>query len=243
MQKVIELGRYFCERCIIGFKQFFKMFIVIYYDLQYLEDVWLFQDYIIEEFNICDIVLILDEVQYGVQYSVMVDWFVFGKKFKKDMGKVKKVLLSVISEEVYVYIQIGKLVVDGIIFEVGDLVVKCGLKEDEFFKNLEINIDNDVFIIFDVEIYFGFVEEGFVCEIINRVQRLCKKVGFQVIDDIKMEYRVFSDFENIGLEKVFEFYNEIIIKVLWRLIDKYEVIYIEGQIFEKKEEGIIVEEE
>lgn len=243
MQKVIELGRYSRERRTIGLKQPLKTLIVIHHDPQYLEDVRSLQDYITEELNIRDIVLTSDEAQYGVQYSVTADWPVLGKKLKKDMGKVKKALPSVTSEEAYAYTQTGKLVVDSITLEAGDLVVKRGLKEDESSKNLETNTDNDVLTILDVEIYPGLAEEGLAREIINRVQRLRKKAGLQVTDDIKMEYRVLSDPENTGLEKVFESHNETITKALRRPIDKHEVTHIEGQIPEKKEEGIIAEEE
>ncbi|KAK4670857.1 isoleucine--tRNA ligase [Podospora pseudoanserina] len=243
MQKVIELGRYSRERRTIGLKQPLKTLIVIHHDPQYLEDVRSLQDYITEELNIRDIVLTSDEAQYGVQYSVTADWPVLGKKLKKDMGKVKKALPSVTSEEAYAYTQTGKLVVDGITLEAGDLVVKRGLKEDESSKNLETNTDNDVLTILDVEIYPGLAEEGLAREIINRVQRLRKKAGLQVTDDIKMEYRVLSDPENTGLEKVFESHNETITKALRRPIDKHEVTHIMGQIPEKKEEGIIAEEE
>lgn len=61
------------------------------------------------------------------------------------------------------------MVVDGIKFEEGDFVVCCGVKVDEFLKYFEINMDSDVFIILDFEIYFELVEEGFVWEIINCV--------------------------------------------------------------------------
>lgn len=243
MQKVIELARYSRERRTIGLKQPLKTLIVIHHDPQYLEDVESLKSYITEELNVRDLVLTSDEVKYGVQYSVTADWPVLGKKLKKDMGKVKKALPNVTSEEAHEYAVSGKLVVDGITLEAGDLVVKRGLKEDEASKNLETNTDQDVLTILDAEIYPGLAEEGLAREIINRVQRLRKKAGLQVTDDIKMEYRVLEDPENTGLEGVFKSHADTIAKALRRPLDKHEVTHIEGKIPEGKEEGIIAEEE
>ncbi|EAQ86998.1 hypothetical protein CHGG_08251 [Chaetomium globosum CBS 148.51] len=243
MQKVIELARYSRERGTIGLKQPLKTLIVIHHDPQYLQDVESLQGYITEELNVHDLVLTSDEAKYGVQYSVTADWPVLGKKLKKDMGRVKKALPNVTSDEAHGYATSGKLVVDGITLLEGDLVVRRGLKEDEASKNLETNTDNDVLTILDTEIYPGLAEEGLAREIISRVQRLRKKAGLQTTDDIKMEYKVLADPEEIGLAKVFETHQPTIAKALRRPLDKHEVTHVEGQIPAEKEEGIIAEEE
>ncbi|KAJ4306647.1 isoleucine--tRNA ligase [Collariella sp. IMI 366227] len=243
MQKVIELARYSRERRTIGLKQPLKTLVVIHHDQQYLDDVKSLQGYITEELNVRDLVLTSDEASYGVQYSVTADWPVLGKKLKKDMGRVKKALPSVTSDEAHNYATTGKIVVDGITLEAGDLVVKRGMKEDESSKNLEINTDNDVLTILDAEIYSGLAEEGLAREIINRVQRLRKKAGLQTTDDVKMEYRVLADPEETGLERVFEEHRPAIAKALRRPLDKHEVTHVEGKIPEGEEEGVIAEEE
>ncbi|KAK3314802.1 tRNA synthetases class I-domain-containing protein [Apodospora peruviana] len=243
MQKVIELGRYSRERRSVGLKQPLKTLVVIHHDQQYLDDVKSLEGYITEELNIQSLVLTSDEAKHNVQYSVSADWPVLGKKLKKDMGRVKKALPGVTSEQAHGYVMDKKIVVDGITLEEGDLVVRRGLKEDESSKNLETNTDNDVLTILDVEIYPGLAEEGLAREIINRVQRLRKKANLQTTDDVKMEYRVLSDPEDIGLEKVFESHTQAIAKALRRPLDKHEVTHVEGQIPDRNEEGVIAEEE
>lgn len=243
MQKVIELARYSRERRTVGLKQPLKTLVVIHHDPQYLDDIRSLQGYITEELNVRDLVLTSDEANYGVQYSVTADWPVLGKKLKKDMAKVKKALPNVTSDEAHSYAVNGKLVVDGITLGEGDLVVKRGLREDDASKNLETNTDNDVLTILDVEIYPGLAEEGLAREIINRVQRLRKKAGLQTTDDVKMEYRVLSDPEEIGIEGVFETHMQTIGRALRRPLDKHEVTHLEGKIPDQKEEGIIAEEE
>jgi len=220
MQKVIELGRYSRERRTIGLKQPLKTFVILHHDQQYLDDVRSLEKYILEELNLQELVLTSNEALYQVQYSVTADWPVLGKKLKKDLAKVKKGLPLITSEEAYKYSQTGELVIDGINLVAGDLVVRRGLKEDEASKELETNTDNDVMTILDTKIYPGLAEEGLGREIINRVQRLRKKAGLQPTDDIKMEYQVLADPENIGLATAFETQAQAFVRTLRRPVEK-----------------------
>ena len=160
MKRIIELGRLSRERRAIGVKQPLKTLTVIHQDPQYLEDVKSLEGYINEELNIRDLVLSSDEDKYNVQYTVVADWPVLGKKLKKDMPKVKKGLTNVKSDDVKTFVSTGKLLVEGILLEEGDLVVKRVLKEDASSKNLETNTDNEVLTILDTTIYPGLADEG-----------------------------------------------------------------------------------
>lgn len=243
MQKVIELARVSRERRTVGLKTPLKTLIVLHRSQEYLDDVKSLEAYISEELNVRDLVLTTDEAKYNVQYSVTADWPVLGKKLKKDMAKVKKALPAVTSDQVRQYTVDKFIVVDGIRLEEGDLVVKRELKQDESSKNLETNTDQDVLTILDTELYPELAEEGVAREVINRVQRLRKKAGLQPTDDVKMEYKVLSDPDSIGLEGVFANQTKTIEKALRRPLDKHEVTHVEGEMPEKKEDGIIAEEE
>lgn len=243
MQKVIELARVSRERRTIGLKTPLKTLIVIHHDPVYLADVRSLEGYITEELNIQELVLSSDEAKYNVQYSVSADWPVLGKKLKKEVQKVKKALPGLSSDQVHNFGIEGTIVVDGITLEKGDLIVKRGLKEDEASKYLETNTDDDVLTILDAEIHPELADEGLGREIINRVQRLRKKAGLQPTDDVKMEYKVLSDVENIGLEKAFATQAQSIEKALRRPIDHHVVTEVDGKIPDTPQEGIILEEE
>lgn len=243
MQRVIELARVSRERRTVGLKTPLKSLVVIHPDPVYLEDIRSLEGYITEELNVRDLLLSSDEAKYNVQYSVSADWPVLGKKLKKDVQKVKKALPGLSSGQVHDFVLQKKIVVDGIPLEDGDLVVKRGLKDDESSKNLETNTDDDVLTILDAEIYPELADEGLAREIINRVQRLRKKAGLQPTDDVKMEYKVLTDPDNIGLENAFTGQAQTIEKALRRPIDHHEVTRVEGKIPDKTEEGIILEEE
>jgi isoleucyl-tRNA synthetase len=243
MQRVIELARVSRERRTVGLKTPLKTLIVIHPDPVYLEDVRSLEGYIIEELNVRDLILSSDEAKYNVQYSVTADWPVLGKKLKKDVQRVKKALPSLSSDQVRDFVLQKSMLVDGIRLEDGDLVVRRGLKENESSKNLETNTDDDVLTILDAELYSELADEGLAREIINRVQRLRKKAGLQPTDDVKMEYKVLSDPDNIGLATVFSGQASAIEKALRRPIDHHVVTEVEGTIPEKAEKGIILEEE
>lgn len=242
MKNIIDLARVSRERRAIGVKTPLKTLVIIHPDATYLEDVRSLESYISEELNVHNLVLTSDEATYNVQYSVTADWPVLGKKLKKDMGKVKKALPSITSDQVKDYVATGKLLVDGIELIEGDLVVRRGVKEDASSKDSEINTDNDVLTILDCKIYPELKAEGLAREIINRVQRLRKKAGLVPTDDVKMEYKVLSDPESLGLEEVFVTQSSQLQKALRRPIDKHEVTQVEGQIPNGAQEGVIAEE-
>lgn len=243
MQRVIELARISRERRTVGLKTPLKTLIVLHPDPEYLSDVKSLGDAICEELNVRDLILTGDEQHYKVQYSVSADWKTLGVKLKKDAGKVIKALPALTSDEIKKFITERSINVAGYDLTTEDLVVKRGLKDDASSKNLETNTDDDVLTILDAELYPELADEGLAREIINRVQKLRKKAGLQATDDVKMEYKVLSDPDNIGIEKVFETQGSAIEKVLRRPVDKHVVTEVGGEIPEGKKEEIILEED
>ena len=243
MQKVIDLARVSRVRRGVGLKTPLRNLVVIHQDVQYLEDVRSLESYITEELNVRDLVLSSDEAKYNVQYSVFADWPTLGKKLKKDAQKVKRALPSLTSAEVKKFVDSKKLTVDGIELDKEDLIVRRGLKEDDTSTNFETNTDNDVLTILDAALYPELAEEGVAREIINRVHRLRKKAGLVSTDDVKMEYQVQSDPDEIGLERVFESQGKAIEKALRRPLDKHVTTELGGAIPNGVSESVIAAEE
>ncbi|GFN18760.1 isoleucine--tRNA ligase [Aspergillus tubingensis] len=241
MQKVIDMARISRERRNIGLKTPLKTLVVIHQDQQYLDDVKSLQGYILEELNVLELVLSSDEEKYNVQYSVTADWPTLGKKLKKEVQKVKKALPSLTSEDVKKFVADKKMLVDGIELVEGDLVVKRGMKEDSASANMEPNTDSDLLTILDANLYPELAEQGLGREIINRLQRLRKKAGLVPTDDVKMEYAVLSDPEDVGINKAFETQAKAIEKVVRRPLDRYELV--DGKVPSGEEPGMIIQEE
>ncbi|EON67537.1 isoleucyl-tRNA synthetase [Coniosporium apollinis CBS 100218] len=243
MQKVVELGRVARDKRSVGIKQPLETLVVVHPDQTYLDDVKSLEQEICEELNVRDLVLSSDEDKYNVQYTCSADWAVLGKKLKKEAVRVKKALPDLSSDDIRNFMKSGAISVDGIELGEEDLIVKRGLKEDDANKDQEFNTDNDVLIILDVAIHPELQQEGLAREIINRVQRLRKKAGLVPTDDVGMEYRMLSDPDGIGMEKVFESHKAMIEKALRRPVDQHQITEVDGEIPEGKEEVVIAEEE
>ncbi|PNY29721.1 Isoleucine-tRNA ligase, cytoplasmic [Tolypocladium capitatum] len=238
MQRVIELARVSRERRAIGLKTPLRSLVVIHHNPQYLADVKSLENYITEELNVRDLILSGDEANYNVQFSVTADWPVLGKKLRKDMARVKKALPGLSSGQVQRYLRDKEILVDGIRLEEGDLVVRRGLREDGTSKNLEINSDSDVLTILDSEIYPELAQEGVAREVINRVQRLRKRAGLQATDDVKMEYRVLSDPEDVGLAEVLVSQAATFEKTLRRPLEELQDRSDAGGIIAEEEQEV-----
>lgn len=241
MQKVIEMARISRERRSIGLKSPLKTLVVIHQDQQYLDDVKSLEGYILEELNVHTLVLSSDEDKYNVQYSVTADWPTLGKKLKKDAQKVKKALPSLTSDDVKRFVSEKKILVDGIELEEGDLVVKRGVKEDDGSQGMEPNADNDLLTILDANLYPELAEQGLGREIVNRLQRLRKKAGLVPTDDVKMEYAVLSDPDQVGIDKAFESQSQVIEKAVRRPLEKH--VRTDGKAPSADQDGMILQEE
>ena len=242
MQRVIELGRVSRERRAISLKQPLKSLIVIHSDEIYLDDIRSLKLEISEELNVHELILTSDEDSYNVQYTVTADWPFLGKKLKKDAQKVKKALPDLASDDVRAFVKSKHIVVDGIELLEEDLIVKRGLRDDEASKNLETNTDNDVLTILDATIYSDLAKEGIAREIINRGQQLRKRSGLVPTDDVKMEYKVLSDPEKIGIQEVFQTQGNAFEKAFRRPLD-HVVTQAGGEILLRKEDVIAEEEQ
>ncbi|KAF8541399.1 tRNA synthetases class I-domain-containing protein [Trichophaea hybrida] len=241
MQKVIELGRVSRERKAIGLKIPLKTFIVIHPDQSFLDDVMSLESYITSELNVHDLILTSDEEKYGVEYKVIADWPVLGKKLNKDAWKVKNALPWVTSAQVKSFVKDGEIEIVGVKIVAGDLIVVRGLAQTESTKDMETNTDNDVLTILDTAMYSELESEGLAREIINRVQRLRKKAGLVPTDDIRMEYKVLND--PIGLEQVFKEHSPMFEKALRRPLDEAVISHNEPLHMIADVDNVIWEEE
>lgn len=221
MQKVVDLARNLREKKMIGLKIPLMQLIVIHHDEQYLDDVKSVEQYIKEELNVRDLVFSSDEDKYGIRYNLIADWPVLGKKLRKNINKIKKSLPNVTSDEVKKFMYDKEIIVDGIKLIEEDLQVVRVL-DIENADDYQMNTDQDVFIILETKIYPELKNESLAREVINRVQRLRKKVGLQVMDDIQMEYTIIND--PIGLEDAIFQHQNLLSKILRRPLEKKEIM-------------------
>lgn len=219
MQKIIELGRNIREKKLISLKTPLKELVVLNSDPVYLRDVESLLGYITSELNVRNIVITSDEAKYGVQYTVVADWSVLGKKLKKDAKKVMAALPHVSSEDVKHFAETGKLTVDGIDLVSEDLQVQRGLPEQDVASGHEARSERDMLIILDVNEYAELRLEGLAREVLNRIQRLRKKAGLSSTDDVDVQYKLVND--TIGFENVLRTNQELVLKTTKRPVTAF----------------------
>ena len=151
------------------------------------------------------LVLRSDEALYGVKYSCTAEWGKFGKKFRKSTKKLSDALAKLSSAEVKSLIHNNSIVINGAEIYVDNVVIKWGIASGTAGSEYhEINIDGDMFIILDKTIYLDLKDQRNGREIINRIQQLKKKADLIPTDDVRIEYTVLEDPEDIGIGSDFE---------------------------------------
>ncbi|CDK28469.1 unnamed protein product [Kuraishia capsulata CBS 1993] len=199
MQKVIELGRSIRDKKTISLKTPLKSLVILHADPGYLKDVESLKLYISEELNVRDVLISSNEDEYGVEYSVVADWPVLGKKLKKDAKKVKDALPSLTSAQIKEFMSSGKIEVAGLELVTEDLSVQRGLPESKTAGGMEARSEQDVLIILDINMHADLKTEGVARELINRIQRLRKKCLLDATDDVIVQYEILND--TVGLQE------------------------------------------
>ncbi|KAJ7045675.1 tRNA synthetases class I-domain-containing protein [Mycena alexandri] len=217
MQTVIELTRNMRETNNLSLKTPLKELLVFNTNKQYIQDVEPLKRYIESELNVRSVVFSTDEATSSVRYRAVADWTVLGKKLRKDVGRVRKALPDVSSDEVKAFIESGKITVDGIELVTGDIAVQRYLDiPAEAQKQFATNTDNDVVVRLDIQVHPELVGEWLARELTNRVQKLRKKAGLQATDEVAVFYQ-FTEGEGAELRAAIQEYSEMISKTVGSL--------------------------
>jgi isoleucyl-tRNA synthetase len=164
--------------------------------------------------NVRDIVFSFDETTSGVRYKAVADWPVLGKKLRKDLGRVKNGLPQVSSDAIKSYIDTGKLIVDGIELQAGDLTVQRYIElPSANVAQFATNTDNDVVVRLDIRIHEDLQGEWHARELTAKVQKLRKKAGLQATDDVDIFYQ-FEQGAGLEMASAFQQHGEAIRKAV-----------------------------
>lgn len=208
MQKVIQLARMARERADLPLKTPLPSLVVIA-DSPYLSDVDELQSYIKEELNIREVILSSDEDKYNIILEARVDWPTLGKKLKKSAQIVRKALPNLNQMQLRQYLHDKKMTIEGIDLEENDLnivrVLDRAHVEDvdrEDGPKWEVSISENVITLLDTSLRPDLLKDGLVRDIINRVQRMRKTAGLVPTDDVRMQYCIVSNPDNIDVDEL-----------------------------------------
>ncbi len=144
-----------------------------------------FVDIIADELNVKEVVF-KDDVSDLTSYSFKPQLRTVGPKYGKQLGGIKKYL-----EEVDGTKAMKELKAKGALtFEVSG--VEISLSEEDLLIDVAqkagfvTEADNYTTVVLDINLTPELVEEGFVYEVISKIQTMRKEAGFEVMDHIKV---------------------------------------------------------
>ncbi len=182
MQQIILLGRQKRNQVQIKVKTPLSKLTVLHKDKNVLDEISKLESYIQTELNI-------KEVEYSQDEDSFIKLFckpnspVLGKRFGKEFGKVRKQIEALGVAELSELEQKGELTLDGEVFKSEDILVFREAKEGtQALSNRYISID------LDCELNPELIHEGLAREVVNRIQKTRKDLGFNVDDRINVGF-------------------------------------------------------
>jgi isoleucyl-tRNA synthetase len=191
MNKVIDLGRSLREKKLVSLKTPLRELVIVHHEAEYLQDLKSLENYIIEELNIKTLVLTSDQATHGVKYNLTPEHKTLGQKYKKEYPQMRKQLLALTDAQISSFVESGALELGGITLGKEELVI--GRYLDTEASSKEATFDKDVVVLLDCTLDEELMIEGVCREIVNRVQRLRKKSGFEQTDVINYFYTFEKD--------------------------------------------------
>ena len=147
----------------------------------------MYVDIIADELNVKNIVF-TDDVESFTTYKFKPQLRTLGRKYGKLVPKIGQYLQEVDGTEFMAILRKdGKAVfeIDGetVELEMDDVLVETAQSEQYVAESY-----GDVTVVVDTKLTPELIEEGFVREIISKVQTMRKEAGFEVLDHIKIYY-------------------------------------------------------
>jgi len=157
-----------------------------------------YTDIIKDELNVKEVVF-TDDVRDFTSYTFKPQLRTVGPKYGKQLGGIKNTLAALDGNAA-----MDDLNTNGrITFQVGDVTVeltKDDLLIDMAQKEGYVSEENNkMTVVLDTNLTEALIEEGFVYEIISKIQTMRKEAGFEVMDHIKVSMNNSSKLAQISL--------------------------------------------
>ncbi|MBN2853570.1 MAG: isoleucine--tRNA ligase [Clostridia bacterium] len=156
----------------------------------------LYMSILLEELNIKKVEFVDDASEF-IDYKLKPQLKTLGRKYGKLIPKIYKALEEADGGKVMKTFAEGKsitFVIDGeeVILESDDVLSETIQKKG--YVSLS---ENDVTVVVDTNLTDALIEEGFVREIISKVQTMRKEASFEVVDNIEI-----AVYENAAIENI-----------------------------------------
>lgn len=199
MQSVIELGRVMRDRKTIPTKYPVPEIIVIQKDEQYLEDIKSLETFILGELNARQLTVCADKLKYGVQMRAEPDHKTLGLRLKGIFKAVMAAIKQLSDAEIQAALKKGHFNILDNRVELDEVRIIYTMS-DKTSSKYEAHSDNDVLVLMDFTPTDDLLHEGVAREIINRIQKLKKKLQLIPTDPVVVYFQI-ND-ENSDVRKV-----------------------------------------
>lgn len=156
----------------------------------------MYVELVADELNIKKIIF-TDDAKAFTEYKFKPQLRTLGPKYGKLVPQIGKVLAEIDSDVLLVPFAKGetaKLEVEGNAVELAEADVLMEVVQKQGFVS---ETDKDVTVVLDTNLSPELIEEGYVREIISKIQTMRKEAGFEVMDNIKVYYAGTAEIEKV----------------------------------------------
>lgn len=189
MQELILLGRLKRNEKKVKVRYPLSSLTIIHQDQKLLDGVSKLEGYIKSELNIKEIKYETDESK-SIKLFAKPNSRVLGKRLGKEFGKFMGMIKKISSEDLKAFENSGSITLANETFSSDDIFVfREPLEGSEALSNRWITI------VMDTDLTPALLQEGLAREVINRIQRTRKDLGFNVEDRVKLEINASGEIE------------------------------------------------
>ena len=166
----------------------------------YVKASWTLPEYFLEiiedELNVKK-VLFAQDVENFISYTFKPQLRTVGPKYGKHLGAIKKALEEIDGSKAMAQVrENGQLTLDidgqEIVLLEADLLIDTAQKEGYVTES-----DNEIAVVLDTNLTPELIEEGFVRELVSKIQTMRKEAGFEVTDRIHVYVKDSQKIESI----------------------------------------------
>jgi len=179
VRKLVSIGRAARNDARIKVRQPIERLIVVAEEMQ-REMINGLEELIIDELNV-KYVEYVDKVGDLVNYSAKANFPVLGPRFGKDMKKWSGLIAQSSPETAAMWADDLEVEIEGEKFSAGDVVLS-----QEVPDYLVLKEDGEAVAAIDTQLSEGLIEEGYVRELINRIQSKRKELQYEITQRIKV---------------------------------------------------------
>lgn len=205
MKKVIDFARNVRERHNKPLKTPLKEMVVVHPSAEFLDDIaGKLREYVLEELNIRSIVPCNDPLKYA-SLRAEPNFKVLGKDLGKSMGVVAKEIKAMSQDDILTFEKDGYVTVgpESLKLTHTHINIVREFKRPDGVTEKEIDGvgDGDVLVILDLRPDKSLFEAGIAREVVNRIQKLRKKIALEPTDIVEVYFKSLDENKSISEEQ------------------------------------------